>query len=74
MDVSPIVTVALYDTIRSAGYSIGTAKVIKLPSGEPAYHVDASSASTGERWTVHAPTEYAATVELARQIGFELEE
>lgn len=74
MDYSPYITVALQDTIRAAGYSIGTAKVIKLPSGEPAYHIDATSTSTGEQWTVHGPSEYAATVELAVQLGFELEE
>lgn len=74
IDASPQLTAVLQDAIRAAGYSIGTAKVIKLPSGEPAYHIDATSPSTGERWTVHAPTEYAATVELAVQIGFDLEE
>lgn len=70
---SPIVTIALQDTIRAAGFNVGTAKVIKLPSGDPAYHIDATDTTTGEKWTVHGPTEYAATVELARQIGFDLE-
>lgn len=74
MSPSSLVLVALQDAIRAAGINLGTAKVIKLPSGEPAYHIDATSSSTCERWTVHAPTEYAATVELAAQLGFDLME
>lgn len=74
MDVSPHLTTASQDTIRAAGFNLGTAKVLKLPSGELAYHIDATDTTTGEKWAVHAPTEYTATVELAVQLGFELEE
>ncbi len=60
------VTEAIMATIKAAGYHVGTAKIARLPSGEPGHVVNAIDAKTGERWTVTAPTAYEAVVELAR--------
>ncbi len=68
------VTEAILATIKAAGFHIGTVKFVRLPSGEPGRVVNAIDAKTGERWTVTAPTEYEAVVELARQVGIELDD
>ena len=70
---TPFVNAALLATIRGAGYHVGTATFLRS-DGRFAYHADATDAMTGERWTVQGPTEYAALVELAAQIGIELKD
>jgi isoaspartyl peptidase/L-asparaginase-like protein (Ntn-hydrolase superfamily) len=70
---SPIVTIAVLDTIRAAGSHFGECKVIRV-DGKVRCLASATDAKTGESFTVTAPTEYAAAVELARQVGIELED
>lgn len=33
-----------------------------------------TNTATGERWSVQAPTQYEAVVELAKQVGIKLED
>lgn len=69
------VSAAVLHVIRNAGFNVGEAKLIRLDrGGELAFHVDATDTTTGERWSVQAPTECEAVVELARRVGVELEE
>lgn len=68
------VTEAVFAVIKPVGYHIGSVKIARLPSGEPAYVVNVIDAKTGERWTTTAATEYEAAVELAQQVGIELED
>ena len=70
---SPYVTIAVLDTIRAAGFHLGECKVIRV-DGKVRCLVDAADAKTGESFTVTAPSEYEAAVELARQVGIELED
>ena len=70
---SLLLTIAVLDAIRAAGYSLGECKVIRL-DGSVRYRIDATDAESGEKFTVTAPTVYEAAVEIARQIGFELEQ
>ena len=62
---TPIVTNALIDTIKSAGFNIGHAQVYDLKTRRPVWHIDATDVETGESWIVHAPTLYEAARELA---------
>jgi len=64
----------IMSVIHDAGYSTGTTSVLKLDTGELVAHVNAIHPKTMESWSVIAPTEYQAAVELAVQLGFELEE
>ncbi len=70
---TPHVTAALLDTIRGAGFHIGCTQAI-TERLEHRYVVNAIEASTGESFTVSAATEYEAAVELAGQVGIELED
>lgn len=69
----PIVTAAIQDEIRAAGFHVGAAKLL-LPNGTVVWQVEAMSAESAERWAVTAQTEADATVELAVRLGFDLEE
>lgn len=69
------VSAALIHVIKNAGFNVGEAKFIRLDrQGELVAHIDATNTTTGERWSVQAPTEYEAGIELARQVGIEIEE
>ena len=70
---SPIVTVAVLDTIRDAGFHLGEARAL-MWYGSVRSLVSATDARTGEAFTVTAPTEYETAVELAQQVGIELED
>ncbi len=61
---TPIVTNALIDTIKGAGFNIGHAELFDLATRRPVWHVDATDTESGERWIVHAETLYEAAVEL----------
>ena len=69
---SPIVTNALIDTIKGAGFNIGHAQVYDLVTRRHVWHIDATDVESGESWIVHAPTLYDAAVELAERVGIEL--
>lgn len=69
---SPIVTNALIDTIKSAGFNIGHAQLYDLISRRPVWHIDATNVESGESWIVHAETLYEAAVELAVRVGIEV--
>ncbi len=69
---TPIVTNALIDTIKGAGFHIGFAQLFDLATRRPVWHVDATDTESGERWIVHADTLYEAAVELAEKVGIEL--
>ena len=69
---SAIVTNALIDTIKGAGFNVGLAKLYDLVSRRPVWHIDATDVESGESWIVHAPTLYAAAIELAERVGIEL--
>lgn len=45
-----------------------------LGDREPGYEVEAWSEATGERWRVRAEDLYTAVVELAGQVGMEIED
>ena len=70
---TPAVTEAILHTIRQAGYSMGEVRIGGF-DGQVCDVVDAVDARTGDSFTVLAPTEYEAVVELARQVGIELED
>ena len=69
---TPIVTSALIDTIKSAGFSIGFAQLYDLRTRRHVWHLDTADSESGERWIVHADTLYDAAVELAVKVGVEL--
>ena len=70
--MSKTVACAMLDVIRQAGFHVGhTSGTV---DGLPFAHVDAADARTGERWSVNAATMYAAAVELAQQLRFDLRE
>ncbi len=70
---TPYVTAALLDTIRGAGFHVGWTQAI-TERLEHRYVVNAVDARTGESFTVAGPEEYDALVELAGQVGIELED
>ena len=70
--ISPIVTNALIDTIKGAGFNIGHAQLYDLATRRHVWHIDATDAESGERWIVHAETLCEAAVELAERVGIEL--
>ena len=69
---TPDVNAAILDAIKAAGYNVDTTAVLKLPDGRLVVHIDVTDARTGESWSVRAPSEYEALVELAEQIGIHL--
>ena len=69
---TPIVTNALIDTIKGAGFNIGHAQVYDLVTRRPVWHTDATDTESGESWVVHAPTLYEAACELAVKVGIEV--
>ncbi len=71
---SPVVTTAILDTIKSAGFHVGWTTTVDLRTRELQRVVNAVDAETGESWTVRAPSEYEAVVVLAQQVGFDLED
>jgi hypothetical protein len=71
---SPYVTTAILDTIRGAGFHVGWTSTVDVRTGELRRIVNAVDARTGESFTVSAPEEYEAIIELARQVGIELED
>ena len=71
---SPYVTQAILDTIRDAGFHIGETVVLSLKDGHARQVANAVDAKTGESFTVMAPTMYEAAVELAEQVGFDLQD
>ena len=56
-------------TIRRAGFNVGETRLVDVRTGKTFSMADATSTTTGERWSVHAATDYGAAVELAEQIG-----
>ncbi len=71
---TPYVTQAILDTIRDAGFHIGETVVLSLKDGHTRQVANAVDAKTGESFTVTAPDQYAAAVELAEQVGFDLKD
>jgi ribosomal protein S12 methylthiotransferase accessory factor YcaO len=57
----------------AAGFHVGWTQAI-TERFEHRYVVNAIDASTGESFTVAGPDEYDALVELAQQVGIELED
>ncbi len=74
MTVSPHVTLAIEHAIHGAGYNIGTTTLVNPRTGEMRHVVNVVDAKTRESWTVQAASGYEAVVELAQQVGFDLEE
>ena len=62
------------NVIHDAGYNIGTTTLVNPRTGETRHVVNAVDAKTRESWTVQAASRYEAVVELAQQVGFDLEE
>ncbi len=62
------VTKALIQTIGGAGY------VVSTRNDDGRHAVEAKDTSTGEIFVVRADTLYDAAVELAQQVGVELED
>ena len=69
---TPIVTNALIDTIKGAGFNVGLAQLYDLDTRRPVWHIDATDVESGESWIVHAPTLYEAAFKLAVKVGIEL--
>ncbi len=61
---TPIVTNALIDTIKGAGFNVGHAELYDLATRRQVWHIDAADAESGESWIVHAETLFEAAVEL----------
>ena len=59
---------AMLETIGAAGY------VVSISGSYGQLVVEAVNEDTGERFVVRAPDLYAAAVELAQQVGIELED
>ena len=53
---TPIVTNALIDTIKGAGFNIGFAQLFDLRTRRPVWHIDATDTESSERWIVHRVT------------------
>ena len=70
---SPHVTDAVLHTIKGAGYSLGETTTVNR-DGSRRVVINAVDARTGESFTVAAGTLYEAVVELAGQVGVELED
>ncbi len=51
---TPIVTNALIDTIKGAGFNIGHAQLYDLVTRRQVWHIDATDIESGESWIVHA--------------------
>ncbi len=66
---TPIVTNALLDTIKGAGFNVGFAQLFDLRTRRPVWHIDATDVESDESWIVHAPTLYEAACELAVRGG-----
>ncbi len=60
--------------IRDGGFNVGVTTLINPRTGETRHVVNAVDAQTRESWTVQAENRYEAIFELARQLGFDLEE
>ncbi len=74
MNIGPEVTAAVQHVIRNAGFHVGMMSLVDMRNGGSRYVVDARDAETGESWSVIADSEYEATVRLAVQVGFDLQE
>lgn len=70
---TPHVTDAVPHVIKSAGYSLGETTPLNR-DGTFRHVINAVDARTGESFTVAAGTLYDAVVELAGQVGVELED
>ena len=70
---TPHVTDAVLHVIKGAGYSLGETTTINH-DGTTRCVINAVDARTGESFTVSAGTLYEAVVELAGQVGIELED
>ena len=46
---TPIVTNALIDTIKGAGFNVGHAQLYDLTTGRPVWHIDATDTESAER-------------------------
>ena len=66
--VMDAVAKAILETVGAAGYVVSVSTAEGLPA------VEAVSEGTGERFVVRAPDLCAAAVELAQQVGIELED
>jgi len=62
-------TKALIETIGNAGYSVMTGK-----DGDGNTVTEATDQTTSERFVVRADDLYTAVVELAQQVGIDLED
>lgn len=67
------VTTAILHVIRQAGYGVGGG-TLTSPNGQVSFMVNAIRSETGESFSVTAPTQYDAAVELAQQAGIDLED
>ncbi len=71
--MSTPVTRAILKTIKGVGFHLGECKTFH-EDGAMRYVVNAVDSKTGESFTVTAADEYAAVVELAQQVGIDLED
>ena len=81
---TPAVTAILEKTIRRSGVSICSVRYIhfgRRQPGEPHFSgvrpmvcIDARDETTGESYVIKGPDEYECLVELAVQVGFDLED
>ncbi len=54
-----IVAEGILHEIRRDGFSVGEHKLLDVLTGEISFHLTATNAKTGERWSVNALDEYA---------------
>ena len=74
MTMETRLALTIENVIHDAGYNIGTTTLVDLRTGETRHVVNAIDAKSRESWTVQAENRYTAIFELARQLGFDLEE
>ena len=74
MTMETRLALTIENVIHDAGYNIGTTTLVDQRTGETRYVVNAVDAKSRESWTVQAENRYEAIFELARQLGFDLEE
>jgi hypothetical protein len=60
---------AIMQTIKSAGFNVGTFSTVDPRTGVVRHACNAIEARTGEGWNVQVEDEYAAAVERAASTG-----
>ncbi len=73
MDATLQAITSLHNTIRRAGFHVSSSAIPDRKARTLKAVADATNVETGESWSVTAPTELEALVELGEQIGVELD-